>query len=167
MTVASFRQTALRARRTSNLKHPMPAPSTGSLALLLGAFLSAAAALAHLACIVIGARAYRFMGAGERMARAVEAGQLKPTLVTLAVAGVLFAWSAFALSGAGVFGPLPLTKYALLAISGVYLGRAVAFPLLKSRFPDNSDMFWRVSSGICGFVGLVHLYGTVLRWRLL
>ena len=141
----------------------MLALSTGSLALLVGAALSAAAALAHLASS--GAPAYRFMGAGERMARAVEAGQLTPTLVTLAVAGVLLVWAAFALSGAGVVAPLPLTKYALVAISAVYLGRAVAFPLLKPNFPGNSSTFWLVSSGICGLIGLVHAYGTVSLWR--
>jgi uncharacterized membrane protein len=86
---------------------------------------------------------------------------------TLAVAGVLFAWAAFALSGAGVIGSLPLTKLALVAISVAYLGRAVAFPLLKSSFPGNSSTFWLVSSGICGLIGLVHAYGTVSLWRTL
>ncbi|MCT9812343.1 hypothetical protein N0K08_17005 [Acidovorax sp. Be4] len=145
----------------------MYAFSTGSLALIVGASLSAAAAMAHLACIVIGAPAYRFMGAGERMARAVDAGQLRPTLVTLAVTGVLLAWAAFALSAAGVVEPLPLTKVALVAISTVYLGRAVAFPLIKPIFPENSNTFWLVSSGICGLIGLVHAYGTVSLWRTL
>ena len=143
----------------------MLALDTGSLALLVGAAFSVVAALAHLACIVVGAPAYRFMGAGERMARAVEAGQLRPTLVTLAVAGVLLVWAAFAFSGAGIVASLPLTKYALVAISVVYLGRAVAFPLLKPSFPENSSTFWLVSSGICGFIGLVHAYGTVSLWR--
>ena len=145
----------------------MHALHTGALALLLGALLSTVAALAHLACVVIGAPAYRFMGAGERMARAVEAGRLRPTLVTLALTGVLLVWAVFALSGAGVVGPLPLTKFALLAISMVYLGRAVAFPLLRPRFPENSNTFWWVSSGICGLISLVHAYGTVWLWRTL
>lgn len=145
----------------------MPALNTGSIALIIGAFLSAAAAVAHLSCIVIGAQAYRFMGAGERMARAAEAGQLRPTFVTLGIAGVFFAWAAFALSGSGVLGPLPLTKFALAAISLVYLGRAVAFPFLKVAFPQNSNTFWFVSSGICGLIGLVHVYGTVSLWRAL
>jgi hypothetical protein len=145
----------------------MSAFSSGSLALLLGALLSAAAGIAHIACIVIGAPAYRVMGAGERMARAAEAGQLRPTLVTLAVTGVLFVWAAFALSGAGVVGPLPLTKLALVAISIAYLGRAVAFPFIKSSFPGNTNAFWLVSSGICGLIGLVHAYGTVSLWSTL
>lgn len=145
----------------------MHALHTGALALLLGALLSTVAALGHLACVVIGGPAYRFMGAGERMARAVAAGRLRPTLVTLALTGVLLVWAVFALSGAGVVGPLPLTKFALLAISMVYLGRAVAFPLLRPRFPENSNTFWWVSSGICGLIGLVHAYGTVWLWRTL
>jgi len=141
--------------------------STGSLALIVGGSLSAAAAIAHLACIAIGAPAYRFMGAGERTARAAQARRLRPTLVTLAIAGLLFVWSAFAWSGAGAIEPLPLTKLALVAISAVYLGRAVVFPLLKPRFPGNSNTFWLVSSAICGVIGLVHVYGTVSLWRTL
>jgi hypothetical protein len=137
----------------------------GSLALLVGAALSAIAALAHLACIAIGAPAYRFMGAGERMARAAELGTLRPTVVTLAVALVLSVWSAYALSGAGVITPLPLTRLALPLICAAYLGRAVAFPLLKPAFPGNSPAFWLVSSGLCALFGLVHLYGTISVWH--
>jgi hypothetical protein len=141
--------------------------SVGAQALVLGALLSAAAAAAHLACIAVGARAYCFMGAGKRMARAVEAGELRPTLVTLAISGVLLIWAAYALSGAGVIGHLPLTRPALVAICAVYLGRAVAFPLLKPVFPDNSATFWWVSSSICLFIGLVHVYGVVALWQAL
>lgn len=134
----------------------------GGLALTAGAACSAAAAAAHLACIAVGGRAYRFMGAGERMARAAEAGRPTPTLVTLAIAGVLLMWAAYALSGAGVLMPLPWTGVALALISTVYLVRAVAFPFLRPAFPDNSPTFWWVSSSLCGVMGLMHAYGT---WR--
>ena len=139
----------------------------GSQALVIGASLSAAAAVAHLACIVIGPRAYRFMGAGERMVRGVEAGKLRPTLVTVAIAFVLFVWSAYALSGAGVIPRLPLTRLALVLICAAYLARAVGFPLLKPVFPENSNIFWVVSSAICGVLGLVYLYGTISVWHTL
>ena len=140
---------------------------TGAQALIIGASLSAVAALAHLACIVIGAPAYRLLGAGERMALAVEAKRLRPTLVTLAISGVLLVWSAYALSGAGVIGALPLTRLALVAISAIYLARAIAFPLLKPAFPENSSTFWLVPSGICGVMGLAYDYGTFSLWRVL
>lgn len=140
---------------------------TGTQALILGASLSGAAAAAHLACILIGAPAYRFMGAGERMARAVEAKALRPTFVTLAIAGLLLLWAAYALSGAGVIGTLPLTRFALPLICAVYLTRAIAFPLLKPAFSGNSDTFWWVSSGLCGLIGVVHAYGTLALWHTL
>jgi len=98
------------------------------------------------------------------MARAVEAGKLRPTLVTLAIALVLLTWAAYALSGAGLISSLPFTKLALLAITAVYLGRAVCFPLLRPVFPANSTTFWLVSSGICLVIGLVHAYGVASRW---
>jgi hypothetical protein len=139
--------------------------STGAQALVIGAALSGAAAVAHLACIVVGAPAYLFMGAGERMARAAAAKSLRPTLVTLAIAALLFLWSAYALSGAGLIGTLPLTRLGLALISAIYLARAAAFPLLRPAFPENSNAFWWVSSGICAFIGLVYAYGTLLLWR--
>ena len=98
------------------------------------------------------------------MARAVEAGKVQPTVFTVVIAAVLFVWAAYALSGAGLITRLPFTKVALLAITAVYLGRAVSFPLLRPAFPENSTTFWLVSSGICLFIGLVHLYGVTSRW---
>lgn len=140
---------------------------TGAQALIVGASCSAAAALAHLACIVWGAPAYRLMGAGEKMARAVEAGKIQPTLVTLAISGVLLVWAAYALGGAGVIGLLPFSSLALPAICAFYLGRAVAFPMLRPVFPENSLTFWLVSSGVCLFIGLIHLYGVLSVWHAL
>jgi hypothetical protein len=107
------------------------------------------------------------MGAGEKMARAVEAGRIQPTVFTLAIAAVLFTWAAYALSGAGLITKLPFTKIALVVVTAVYLGRAVLFPLLRTAFPENSIVFWLISSGICLAIGLVHLYGVVSRWAAL
>jgi hypothetical protein len=142
-------------------------PTLGSVSLAVAAGLSAAAALAHIACVVIGPAAYRFMGAGEGMARAVEAGKLKPTIVTLVISAVLMVWAAYALSAAGYISRLPFTKFAVSAITLVYLGRAFGFPLLRTAFPENSTTFWLVSSGICLVIGALHAYGLAARWSAL
>jgi hypothetical protein len=139
----------------------------GTYSLVLGATFSAAAAIAHLACIALGPPAYRFMGAGEKMARAVEAGSLRPTVLTLALSAVLGVWAVYAFSGAGLLAPLPLAKPALVAITAVYLVRAFAFPLLRPAFPENSNAFWVISSGICLIIGLLHAYGLSSRWAAL
>lgn len=136
-------------------------PDIGTNALILAGTLAALASVAHLVCIVVGARAYRFMGAGERMARASEAGEIRPTLITAAIAGVLFFWAMYAFSGAGIAPQLPLTEPALLLISVVFLLRAFAFPLLRPRFPENSTAFWLVSSGICLVIGILYGVGFV------
>lgn len=139
--------------------------SASAQALVLGGALSVAAAFAHLACIAMGPRAYRFMGAGERMARAVEAGKKRPTLITLTVATVLLVWALYGFSGAGVIAPLPFTRFALPAISAVFLVRAFGFPLLRPLFPENSTTFWLVSSGICLVLGLLYAVGAVAVWQ--
>lgn len=138
--------------------------STGSPYLIVGAAFSAFAALLHLGAIAFGAPWYRFLGAGERMTQMAAAGRVYPNVVTLAIASVLFVWSLYALSGAGVIGRLPFLRLALCAITGIYLLRSVAFVPLMTRIPGNSLTFWLTSSAICLVIGLVHLVGLRQAW---
>ena len=132
--------------------------------LALAAALSAIAGLLHLGCIVFGAPWYRFLGAGEGMARLADAGHWYPTAMAAAIAAMLFAWSLYALSGAGVIRRLPLLKPALCLITAVYIGRGIGFVLIMPAFPGNSLAFWLVSSGVCLAIGLVHLAGLRQVW---
>jgi hypothetical protein len=108
--------------------------------LVAAALLGGAAAALHLAAIAGGPSWYRFLGAGERMARLAEAGSLRPALITLAIAALLATWSAYALAGAGLIPKLPLMRTALVAITGIYLLRGLiligtfrAWPTLAQR----------------------------------
>jgi hypothetical protein len=138
--------------------------NAGTPFLIVGASLSALAALLHLGCIAFGASWYRFFGAGERMAQMAEAGRWYPVVVTLAIATLLLVWSLYALSGAGVIGRLPFLRPALCAITGIYLLRGIAFMPLMTRIPGNSLTFWLVSSAICFVLGVVHLIGVHHAW---
>ena len=141
--------------------------STVNIPLAAGALLSAVAALLHLGIVAGGPAWYRFFGAGERFARAAEQGRLYPTVVTLGIAAVLFTWSMYALAGAGVIGALPFLKAALVAITAVYLVRAVAFAPLVLAKGGAITPFVVWSSLICFGYGAVHLVGLVQRWRAL
>lgn len=133
--------------------------------LVAGALLSAVAALLHLGCIVFGAPWYRFMGAGERMAKMDLAGSWHPTVLTLLISGVLVVWALYALSGAGVIMQLPLTRLILCAITGVYVLRGVAGFFIAPYFPVNTPTFWLWSSTICLIFGIVHLIGLMQVWH--
>jgi len=139
-------------------------PNAGAQALILAGVLTALAAVAHLACIALGGPAFRFMGAGERMARARDAGKMRPVLVTLGIAVVLGAWAAYAFSAAGVIGELPFARLVLPTVSMIFLARALGFPLLRPMFPENSTKFWLVSSGICLIIGALYTIGTAAVW---
>lgn len=132
--------------------------------LIAGGVLSAVASLLHLGCIVGGPDWYRFFGAGEAMARAAERGELRPALVTLFIAGVLAAWSAFAFSGAGLLPRLPLLRTALVAITAVYLLRGLAIVPVAMLRPEQFQAFWLWSSGIVLIYGLIHLFGLWRSW---
>lgn len=134
-------------------------------ALLVGAALSALAALLHVAIIFGGASWYRFFGAGERMARAAQAGHLRPTLITLGIASVLTLWSFYALSGAGLVAPLPLLRSGLCLITAIYLLRGLAILPLLTVARTHSTPFLIWSSLVCLGFGLVHLLGLAQRWN--
>jgi hypothetical protein len=141
--------------------------TTFNLPLAGGALLSFVAALLHLGIIAGGPAWYRFFGAGERFARAAAQGRWYPAIVTLGIAAVLFAWSAYALAGAGVIGRLPFLKAALVAITAVYLVRGVAFAPLVLAKGGTMTPFVVWSSVICFGYGVVHLLGLVQRWAML
>ena len=144
---------------------PSVVSNPGSSWLIVAAALSAAAALLHLGCIVGGPDWYRFFGAGEGMALAAARGELRPTLITLGIATVLAVWAAYAASGAGLIPRLPLLRTALVAITAVYLIRALAFLPLHYWRPQHSDAFAIWSSAIVLIYGVVHLIGVMRAWR--
>ncbi|QNB01482.1 hypothetical protein G4G31_19195 [Massilia sp. Se16.2.3] len=139
-------------------------PQAPNMYLLAGAALSACAALLHLAIIAGGPAWYRFFGAGEDMAAAAARGRIMPAPVTLAIAAVLGAWSAYALAGAGAIPPLPLLRPAPVLITAIYLVRAVAFAPAMHAMGQPMTPFVVWSSLICLGFGIVHLIGLVQRW---
>jgi lysylphosphatidylglycerol synthetase-like protein (DUF2156 family) len=132
--------------------------------LMVAAALSAAAAVLHLGAIAGGPAWYRFLGAGERMARLAEAGSPRPTLITLIIAGVLATWSAYALAGAGLIRPLPLMRIALVTITAVYLLRGlVLLPALAMNGGKVSAFLWWSSLIVLAY-GIVYAVGTLRAW---
>ncbi len=132
--------------------------------LVIGAAMSAAAALLHVGCIIFGAGWYRFFGAGERMAQMASAGSWYPAVITACIATVLCIWSVYALSGAGIITKLPLLRVALCAVTGIYLLRAIAALPLVLLALGRSTPFWWWSSAICLVIGLTHLIGLRQVW---
>ena len=135
--------------------------------LLAAALCCALAALAHVGCIVFGGDWYRFFGAGEQMAQMAEQGLWYPTIVTSVIVVILCIWAFYGLSGSGAIKRLPLTRLALVGITGIFLLRGVSFVGLMPIFPENGLTFWLVSSAICLFIGGLFAVGTFQQWSFL
>jgi hypothetical protein len=130
--------------------------------------LSAGVAALHVAIIVGGGPAYRYFGAGERMARLSERGSSEPTFITSVLVLLFASWAAYAFAGAGLIRPLPRLRTVLLLIGLIYTGRGlVAFP---------QAYFW-LSAGSAGVpfrhlvfsaaslaVGVTYIVGTYQAW---
>ncbi len=136
--------------------------------LIAGGWISLAAAVLHIACIVGGPDWYRFFGAGEPIARAAERGSWGPPLMTLGIASILAIWAAYAFAGAGLLPRLPLMRTALVAISTIYLARGLIIlypPLLRRSDLSAAFMLW--SSLIVLAIGIAYAIGTWRAWPFL
>jgi len=136
--------------------------STSAALIVAGAAL-VIAALLHFACIFIGAKGYRLLGAGNKVVNAVESGDLRPHFSAVAIGTALFVCSWYLFAAAGYIAAPPLMQPVLYAVSGALLSRALLFPLLKPYFPGNSLTFWVASSVACGLLGALILYGALNR----
>ena len=137
--------------------------------LLIAGLLSLAASALHIATIFGGPAWYRFFGAGERMARLAEQGSPRAVGITLGIAAVLAVWAAYAFSGAGLIARLPMLRTGLVAISLVYLARALVLlpalsPPLAARIGLAPSPFWIWSSLIVLAFGLAYAIGTLVAW---
>lgn len=137
-----------------------------NMALTLGAGLSFLAAAMHVGVIIGGPSWYHLFGAGKRFVRAAEAGSWYPTVVTSAIALMLWVWGMYALSGAEVIKTLPWLRPALCAITLVYLLRGMAGPFVLLG-KGHSMRFILISSAVCLIYGVVHLIGLVQVWSAL
>ncbi|MCL1068394.1 hypothetical protein L2735_16600 [Shewanella olleyana] len=116
-------------------------------------------------CIYFGASWYRFFGAVEQMALMAAQGQLQPTIITLVIFTVLFVWSCYALSAAGLIIKLPLVRLILVLITTIYLLRGLAGFYFVSSPLGRTPEFWIWSSLICLVIGLFHLVGLIQQWQ--
>lgn len=131
---------------------------------MVGGWLSVAASLLHIGCIIGGPDWYRFFGAGEEMAQAAARGEWMPAILTAGIAMVLAIWAAFAFSGAGRIMRLPLLRTGLIVISAIYLLRGLTLlPLLLLK-PQLVDSFAIWSSLIVLAYGLAYVIGTWRAW---
>ena len=131
--------------------------------LIVGGWLSTAASLLHIGCIIGGPDWYRFFGAGEAMASAAERGEIYPALVTFGIAAILAIWAAYAFAGAGMIRRLPLMRTALVLISGIYLLRGLALvPISFTPAAQTPFNLW--SSLIVLAYGIAYAVGTWKAW---
>jgi hypothetical protein len=135
--------------------------------LLAGAVASFTLVVLHLGVIVVGAPAYAFFLAGDRMVDMAQEHSLTPTLVTGAIAFVLAVFGSYGLAGAGLL-ELPATRVLVAAIGCIYTLRGLLIipEALMVHFLDRPmrALFFAAVSLV---IGLIHLVGVARRWTAL
>ncbi len=136
--------------------------------LKIGGVASGSLAVLHLLIIIWGGPAYRYFGAGERMAQLADHGSAWPALLTAAVGVMFAAWAAYAFSGAGLLRRIPFLRTALVLIGSAYVVRgALIGPQLlwwfegyREAVPARQLLF----SLLALVTGLAYLEGTRVTW---
>lgn len=141
--------------------------NTGSAWLVAAGWMSVAASLLHIGCILGGPDWYRFFGAGEQMALAAEQGRWMPAIVTAIISSILAGWAIFAFSAAGRIMRLPLVRTALVLISTVLILRAFMLFVPSLWAPEQTMIFRVTTSGIVAIMGYCFAIGTSRAWPVL
>jgi hypothetical protein len=140
----------------------------GQRMLLIGSVLVACVSVFHMVCAIVGASAYRALGAGEGMASAAASGALWPAAMTLGLAVVFGLFSLYALSAVGRFRPLPLTRAAIISIGVLFGLRGIAFVpdlIALVRAGDTIAVRNLFYSAVALLIGLFYLVGMVFGMR--
>lgn len=130
--------------------------------LVLGGIASFLIAALHLA-LVLKPQWYRYFGADE-LVQLHEQGSRFTVLVTFGLALMFAAWGAYALSGAGMIGQLPLLRILLIVIGVIYILRSLMLPseLFQVLRSGHSLRFVVFSTGSLA-IGLLYLVGMLVR----
>ncbi len=136
----------------------------GRFWLIAAAWMSIAASLLHIACIIGGPDWYRFFGAGEILAQAAERGSLVPAIMTLIIAAILAVWALYAFGAVGIGWRPPLARTALCAIAAVLLARAALVFVPSLWASEQWPAFAISTSAICGIMGGCFAIGLRQAW---
>jgi len=129
--------------------------------------------LIHLSMIIGGPSWYRLFGAPESITQMAGTGSLYPAVVCIFIACVLFTWSFYALSGAGLILKLPFLRTILMFIAVALIIRGVSFIPLMLINPEifqritncqSVNAFLIITSAICLVVGLAYAVGIKKSW---
>ena len=136
--------------------------SLSSYCFILGGIGSLLIAVLHVA-LAVRPQWYRCFG-GDELAQLAEQGSRLIVVVTIGLALMFVAWGAYAFSGAGVIGELPLLQAVVIAIGVLYtLGSLLqASEFLKTLRSGLSFRFVLFSMGALA-MGLLHLIGAFAR----
>ena len=136
------------------------------LMLITGGVFNFAIGLTHIVIPFLGPKAYLFFGAGQDMASMAATSPLIPGAVTIIFALFFIIFGLYAFSGAEHLRRLPLLRFALAGISGVFVLRGLFVPLdIYNYLTKQEPIRFALFSLVALVVGLLHLWPTAQLWK--
>ena len=135
--------------------------STSKAFLIAGGVISAVIAIVHVVLILKPAWWRYISGAVESpLAPMAEQGSTVTIIASVVLTLIFAIWSLYAVSGAGLIGPLPLLRTALIVIGAIYILRSLfIFTEINMVRTQGYPLQFVVFSSISLVAGLLYLIG--------
>ncbi len=133
-----------------------------NILLLLAGLGNMAIALLHIIMIFLGAAAYQYFDAGEKMVRMAESGSPVPAIITSGITAVFALFGTYALSGAGIIQPFPFLEPVLIGIGVIFTLRGLAVAYFLYLLITSGQMEFMketIFSLVALIIGLFYLVG--------
>lgn len=127
--------------------------------LVIAASIAIFTAIAHIACIPIGAKCYQAQLAPEIVVESAKAGTWLAPSGTLVVASIFLIWAAYALSGAAFIRRLPLLTLGNYTIAFLCIARGLLGIQLWLRYPEAVSTFASVANWLWFLTGCCFAVG--------
>ena len=140
----------------------------GKTFLRLAGIMSALLAVMQCAVPLFGAKGYRFFGAGDRVAQAVEGGALWPVGLTLCVGAIFAVFAFYALAAASERLRPPLLRTGLLIVGLIFMLRGLSVVPQGMAWFRNPEMIpgrFVIFSFVALAMGALYMIGVIMAWQ--
>ena len=140
----------------------------GKTVLRLAGILSALVAVVQCAVPFFGAKGYRFFGAGDRVAQAVEGGAGWPAGLTVCIGAIFAVFAFYALAAASERLRPPLLRTGLLVIGLLFMLRGLSVVpqgMTWFRNPEAIPGRFVLFSVVALAMGALYLIGVIMAWQ--
>lgn len=134
--------------------------------LRLGGYINILIAIGHIVGLIWAEQMFEVTGIGKEMDELAQTHSSLPYLLTILVTVVFLIFGLYGFSADGKFRKLPLLKFGIFGIAGIYIFRGIGELIFDISQQEAPPMTETIYSLIALGIGLLFLFGGLKKWKL-